>query len=459
MKRRLKIWIFAGFGLVLAAWSYNLYFKVAPAGYMNIPEVFKESAGPPGRQMQIFVVKERGYSGEIEFAVTVDNAGKIARADIINHSETPAYVNERSLEKFLASFAGKNIREVESWQAFNRINGKQSRRKAGQGLDAISGASVTTAAIIRGIKKASLMAGAEAPAAGPAPVEQTVILTDVIVFLIFIAVSVWGFFYTGKYAGAYRISVLLFAVVYIGFYRDLTFSIVNVLNFMTLRFPPLSGGTVYYMFFAMVAAATLFFGRFYCGWICPHGALQEFIGSIARWRSTSSPAGRRGARRGGFPETGGAELSWRARFKYILLFAAVILALISDKPNLANYEPFITTFKVRGGAFAAGLAGAGAIIALTYAVIALGASFFANRFFCKYVCPAGALLGICSYLTIYKLKIERSCPGCNKCKEVCPVGAIEPVNGMPDKINIAECIQCNECIRACPDSIIRRKFK
>jgi NAD-dependent dihydropyrimidine dehydrogenase PreA subunit len=420
--------------VVAAAWLYNVFaFRLESRRLLERSGMAIEGGGPESTQ-RIIIIREGGYSGDIEIAVKAKPGGKIVSVDIVSHSETPAYVNENVLRSFRASLAGKNAGEIE----------------LGRDVDAISGATVTSEAIIRGIRKAGARlaegvpakaggaAGAGVPPAPAAPVScrgriQTLPLG------IFLAFSLFGILYTGKFTRLVRYAVLVCAVAYVGFYADLTFSVVNVLNLATLRFPPPAGGAAFYLYFGAVAAGVVVFGRFYCGWACPYGALQEFIGKAARAK---------------YPEPGGASLNTGTRLKYAFLCGAVALALMLDRTDVANYEPFITTFRF----FGLTLTLPGAIAAL-YAVLALGASLSTNRFFCKYVCPVGATLGACSHLTVWKLRAGTACNRCGKCVPVCPVGAIEDAGSGAVRINPAECIQCNVCIKACPELVIKRSFK
>jgi len=83
---------------------------------------------------------------------------------------------------------------------------------------------------------------------------------------------------------------------------------------------------------------------------------------------------------------------------------------------------------------------------LLLAVTVLG-SFIYDRFFCKYLCPVGALYGIIGKLS--PTRIERNdnlCINCKKCSKVCPVN-IDVEKSV--KITSAECINCNECVLVC----------
>jgi MauM/NapG family ferredoxin protein len=72
------------------------------------------------------------------------------------------------------------------------------------------------------------------------------------------------------------------------------------------------------------------------------------------------------------------------------------------------------------------------------------------RFWCRYLCPAGALLGICSLRPVWRRRVG-NCAGCGRCVRGCPTGAILPDGAaLPN-----ECIVCRACAAACPVREVR----
>jgi MauM/NapG family ferredoxin protein len=90
----------------------------------------------------------------------------------------------------------------------------------------------------------------------------------------------------------------------------------------------------------------------------------------------------------------------------------------------------------------------GLLIAAFFAgVIALNA--LAPRFWCRYLCPLGSLLGLIAKVSIFRREVDPSaCNACGACARVCPTGTIRPEkNNASDP---AECTMCLECVSACP---------
>ncbi|MCH1495617.1 MAG: 4Fe-4S binding protein [Rubripirellula sp.] len=82
-------------------------------------------------------------------------------------------------------------------------------------------------------------------------------------------------------------------------------------------------------------------------------------------------------------------------------------------------------------------------------VLCLG--FFRERFWCKYVCPSGAVFSISNLLRWTDRKVEDSCIHCNKCVEVCPFDAIKP----DFTTRGTDCTHCQTCAGVCPTHAIK----
>ena len=87
---------------------------------------------------------------------------------------------------------------------------------------------------------------------------------------------------------------------------------------------------------------------------------------------------------------------------------------------------------------------------------------FADRFWCRYLCPLGALLGLTAKVQVLRPLVGDGCNGCNACARACRVDAIEAgatagagAGGIGEaaraRVVTSECTMCLDCLVACPE--------
>jgi MauM/NapG family ferredoxin protein len=245
------------------------------------------------------------------------------------------------------------------------------------------------------------------------------------------------------------------------------------------HFDPLLGLTTFlasrtfvsaFLLALVTVGVTVTLGRHVCGWLCPLGALLQFFSFTfkkARWLRPRLEGSRR--------------LSW----KYvILLFVLVGSAFTVNLAGLLDplsfvYRSFATAvlpaLAVTAGATAGLLRESGALplgdgLARFMQDLTLNATFhqglaiglmFAGvmmlnllreRFWCRYVCPAGAMLGALARWNLVKLKVDtRTCDNCNLCALHCETQASPSANG---DWRPAECVYCYTCASICPKAAV-----
>jgi ferredoxin len=231
-----------------------------------------------------------------------------------------------------------------------------------------------------------------------------------------------------------RLGVLGVSLVGLGFYLQGCMCPVGVLANLPLRLVGVLQGR--YMLWLLLFLVPIIFlwwgGRVFCSGVCPIGAVQEFIFRLGR---------RLGLNQG---RPGLEKYSWLRYGKYLSLLAVLVVTPIAGTAWWCDIDPFGYLFNRSGS-----------LTALILLIMVLATSLFISRFWCRFLCPYGALLGILNKdlglirqglgLGLVSPAIaEQSCKKCGKCARNCPVDAISS-----SCIDTAECINCGECLRQC----------
>jgi ferredoxin len=184
---------------------------------------------------------------------------------------------------------------------------------------------------------------------------------------------------------------------------------------------------------AGIVLGGLLVGRVFCGWICPLGTLGEWSATLGR---------RLGIRRRELPEA--VDRSLRA-LKYLVLAVVVGLAWRTGSLAWRDVDPWVAAMHATEG-WAGVLERPWAYGVLFGAVLL--ASLWIERFWCRYLCPLGALLAPLQKLGLAKIqRNETTCISCAACTWTCPV-RLDPMTTV--RTVSSECIACGRCIAACP---------
>ncbi|NQT17301.1 MAG: 4Fe-4S binding protein [Planctomycetes bacterium] len=95
--------------------------------------------------------------------------------------------------------------------------------------------------------------------------------------------------------------------------------------------------------------------------------------------------------------------------------------------------------------------GAGHVLSLGLFCAILGLGLLRPRFWCKYVCPTGAVFSLANFFRLTERKVEATCTGCRRCVKICPFDAIEP----DFSTRTADCTFCQACGGVCPTRSIK----
>ena len=248
---------------------------------------------------------------------------------------------------------------------------------------------------------------------------------------------------------------LIFLVIFVTAFAQTRYSVPVIYQNILLRLDPLVLAITSIAYRTLVTAAllslivviaSLLFGRFFCGFVCPLGTMIDIADTSIKQRLHTFPVLKNGK-------------------YYILLFLLVAAVLgasflhffdplvIFERSLTLVFYPVYTSlasiFTLRSMYYYTE-----SIVAFGVLAVILGLNFLNTRFWCRNLCPLGGLLALFSKISIFKFSFFEGCNKCSICEKVCPTGA---VSFEAQKIDSGECIACLRCVYECPKDTI--KFK
>lgn len=252
----------------------------------------------------------------------------------------------------------------------------------------------------------------------------------------------------------------------------------STMDAMTLLF---SQGLFPWLPIGIMLVVGAILGRLMCGWVCPFGFIQDVLTGI----------------KGHVESVERRTQTYWVRLKYVLLGIAL---LISGTLATAVYYGVGSDYKASLGPFADGmfiaitpdgtlfgtlavfladfyglvttgqlsqfnnlssiLGGVSPLIWINILILlgALYAAWRIPRFWCRYICPVGAIMAVFqknSMLGMHRDPVK--CSDCRECEDACPMQV--PIMDLDwKKFNDSECILCMACVDACPSGALSPKF-
>ena len=256
---------------------------------------------------------------------------------------------------------------------------------------------------------------------------------------------------------------------------DPLISLANILAFKGI--PPLFPKVM--ALSLIVVGITLLFGRVFCGWVCPLGAINNFFSYLKKRKLTEAvflSSYHRGQRVKylilvillvasffGLQLTGfldpfsllirSAAVSINPAVNYLI--RGVFDAVYSGVPLLTPIsEPIYSFLQDHYLSFNQPYFQWSFLIGAIFILIIL-LNLVRPRFWCRYLCPLGALLGILSRYSLFRLRFASGCVDCNLCVALCPAAA-EPKG--EDAWRSSECFVCYNCVASCPEKVLSFRF-
>jgi polyferredoxin len=223
-------------------------------------------------------------------------------------------------------------------------------------------------------------------------------------------------------------------------------------------------------------------GRAFCGWVCPIGFIQDILTNLKGKLNFVSPRTHQGSKRLKYVLLGGTflisgslalalALGRGSDYKIALgvLASGPFIAISPDGtlfgtiPTLVgmarqNFMGFLTKPPTIQQVWTDLLA-TPPLLALRILILIgfFGAAWKVPRFWCRYVCPTGALMAVFQRYSYAGLKRDPvKCTKCPHCEIKCPM-QINILDLPWEKFNDPECIMCMECIDACPHGSLSLK--
>jgi polyferredoxin len=187
--------------------------------------------------------------------------------------------------------------------------------------------------------------------------------------------------------------------------------------------------------FGAILLTAFLFKKGFCSWVCPIGFISELAGDIADklWGRRLKPP---------------RWLDYPLRsLKYLLLAFFIWAVLISMSPESVKsfvYSDYNIVTDILMLRFFTDIS----LFALAVIVILFLLSFVIRGFWCRYLCPYGALLGLVNFISPTRIRRETAtCIDCTACRKVCP--AFIKVDKVTE-VRSDECLGCMACVDVCP---------
>ena len=168
-------------------------------------------------------------------------------------------------------------------------------------------------------------------------------------------------------------------------------------------------------------------GVFFCGWVCPFGAAQDWMAKLGRLLHLPQLR---------VPQSVQRYLQLTRYALYLALTMGITIALLQGPRN-----------------FSALMRGQGLSVATGIVIGFLLISLFMDRPFCNYFCTGGARMGLFSVLRIFGIRRDtEQCKQCGHCTRNCPMN-IDVAH--TDFVRHPNCIGCLRCVSSCPKGLLK----
>jgi len=345
-----------------------------------------------------------GYGGPINLLVSIDHKGTLRGVNHVDSRETPSYIDD--INSWLENLKGISL---------------ALRPLALDDIDGLSGATTTSRAVFATINQTA--SEASKMVFNRPLFTQASITIDWMQPRVFILLALLVLFFPVWKSGRdnWRLAYQGLVLIVLGFWFNTLVTEVDLANLSEGRIPTPYASLLHFLLISFTLVITLLLGQVYCGYLCPFGALQEFISRIGRYLYLRS-----------YPDQ---ELERRMRYVKFILLACVLSGYwMTGNMNWVTFNPMqhFFAFQLEGW------------MLLISAISLIGALFY-YRFWCRYFCPFGAFLAIGNKIAL----LRRNGP--QRDFHHCDLGV--------DNEYDIDCLHCNRCIDARDYGLRKRRSK
>ena len=334
----------------------------------------------------------RGYGGGINLLLSVDNKGVLRGVRYLDSHETPSYL--AGIQSWLDGLAGQDL---------------ASAPLTLQRIDALSGATVSSRAALEAINQSAQRAGGLVfgkSFGGPSvEVSPTRWVSPALLVSLGWLLLFFPLYRSGSELG--RLAYQFGSLLILGFWLNSQVTEVDLVNLGLGRFAGVVDNPQHWLLLGFAFGSALLFGPVWCGYLCPFGALQEFVSRLGHRLGLRSYPSRPLDR-------------WLRYMKYLLLGLMLISVWSTGDSRWALFDPMQYAFGDHWPGWILAIAG----------LVLIGALFY-YRFWCRYLCPMGALLALGNKFALLqrwapprrfnhcdlgvKAEFDMDCIRCNRC--------------------------------------------
>ncbi|GLO62413.1 hypothetical protein MACH09_29210 [Vibrio sp. MACH09] len=295
------------------------------------------------------VASDTSFGGPLTLASVSSSEGKVKQVHLLSHGDTPAYIQKLRNAGYFRQFEKQDI---------------GTTLTSNQQWDSVSGATISSNAILRAYTKASHTLAIDQFQLNPAPMQTQIAFSWL--HLALIALIVLSFINIWLKSSKLKLIYTYASVGVLGFTANQMINSGGFAGILMGYIPAPHENLGFWLLFGSVIFAIVVVGKnIYCGNVCPFHGIQLLLKKLSGITLPIPPR----------------LLRYLGYFPKIGLWAALMISFLTTKPSAGSYEPFSMIFSLQGEG----------IQWYILPAIIIGC-FFIPDMFCRFFCPAGEML-------------------------------------------------------------------